>query len=107
MARVYSTQFVTLGVAVAPYEYEYSVPAGYLAIIRDVDVFWRPTTLGGALTILNQVTAAIWYSTNAENTAQWQGWRGRQVIPAAGTFAVNILAGTCDVTVSGYLLSLP
>ncbi len=100
---VYSTRL--LGAVGLVGTLSYTVPAGFVAVIRDLDAY-----NGGGITVTNITLhgsggQTIWQddsTTLSRNSA----WRGRQVIFAGETFDVHT-TGAWDVTVSGYLLSTP
>lgn len=86
----------------------YTVPEGFVAVIRDLDAYCD-ATLGFADLFLHGAggQAIAWHSWEATTQDQFQ-WRGRQVILAGETFDVEADTGigvAIDVTVSGYLLT--
>lgn len=104
MARgnVYSVRF--LGWSASSTPPPYTVPEGYVAIVRDVDV----TSGGGAMTnfalVINTV-AVIWRGQfTVESVGQSAQWRGRQVLNPGDIldFASDVAT---DGAVSGYLLT--
>lgn len=101
---VYSTRFLSVH-GVGPVA-EYTVPSGFVAILRDLDAFKTGTDESAVADMVNaSAGVAIWLG-HFSGTASWISWRGRQVIPAGETVEVSA-TGTTDVsiTVSGYLLS--
>jgi hypothetical protein len=107
MARaVYSTRFLSLGIEGT--NVSYIVPAGYVAVVRAIDMVYLggPTAaagfveLGGAL-----VPVALLLNVNGNDQAHIQT---RQVVNAGDP--IKIIAttlNTCYISVSGYLLTLP
>jgi hypothetical protein len=101
---VYSTRFLAIAISSSPGIY--TVPAGYVAVVRDIDAWssggilvnWRvslsgdPAFAGGQFTI--------------EALDQFQAWRGRVVVPA-GESIQAIADGPRGLVVGGYLLTLP
>lgn len=83
-----------------------SVPAGFRLVLRDVDVY---NGAGGTATFflkggLGQVIwAHRWALGDGASSEQW---RGRQVLDEGFSWSVSTTL-PMDVTVSGYLLSLP
>lgn len=101
---VYSTRFLAWAADESPPAYE--VPEGFIAIVRDADV-WS----GGGAMINYQLSvngiAKFWAGQfTIESIAQVGQWRGRQVVNA-GEFLVFASDGALDGMISGYLLTLP
>ena len=82
------------------------VPAGVLWIVRDVDVYCNAPLGGARFTFMGELGQAIWTAVWAPNTTSAQQWRGRQVFETGTLFSVKADEPT-DVTVSGYVLTLP
>jgi hypothetical protein len=101
---VYSTRFLAWAADESPPPYE--VPTGYVAIVRDIDIYsgggaminWQVAVNGIAKFAAGQFTILA--------LAQTAQWRGRQVV-RAGEFLVVSADGAIDGMVSGYLLTLP
>jgi hypothetical protein len=97
----YSTRFLAWSSSslVPPY----TVPTGYLAIVRDIDVNspggdiinWAVSISGIAKFAGGQFTVAA--------LSQFQQWRGRVVVPA-GELIIAGSDGLTDGVVCGYLL---
>jgi hypothetical protein len=105
MSRVYSTQFVAANVGGAPTEY--LVPAGYVAVVRDLSIF-QPNVGGTnyiACGVLEVGPFFIAYASAALQTSQHQEMR---VVVNAGDhiYAVSTYA-LGYAFISGYLLELP
>lgn len=104
MAAVYSARLVAIEGLNG--DFLYSVPAGQIAIVRDVCFY---SSGGTDFRIIGDAgqTFVYWGGPDAVPPAKegWH-WEGRQVIEAGGTFVVRTVAPG-DVTVSGYLLYLP
>lgn len=101
---VYSTRF--LEVRGLTTTLPYVVPAGVVAVVRDVDAF-RTGILGATVIFHGAVGQAIWGKDYPPgSTDAYSSWRGRQVFLPGETFDVQA-SNPVDVTVSGYLLSLP
>lgn len=105
MARaVYSTRFLEEvgldGLA------SYTVPAGFTAVLRDLDAYNASGIAVGRIFLLGHLGQTIWFAVSAEEQDTYQSWRGRQVLLEGEKFTVNTEVHW-DVTVSGYLLTLP
>lgn len=105
MSSVYSTPFIYVtGLDGAT---TYTVPDGYTAIVRDCDVFMGSQVLGAVLQLLGAAGQCFFYVSSDPLTPVWVPWRGRHVLSAGDTFTASVTTGNADVSVSGYLLSLP
>lgn len=85
----------------------YTVPAGYVAVVRDVEYFAAGEAIDGIYLVVSVPgpLAAVfaWVGNLEENTgAQWQG---RVVVPAAGFVEVGGYGTSLLLAMSGYLLS--
>jgi hypothetical protein len=101
---VYSTRFIA--VATATGSYTYTVPAGYVAIVKCADVVTTTTSSSGFILQINNVTA-IWYMDGSEWSAQVHSqWTGHQVVNPGEVLDVY-LPSSAYFCCSGYLLSLP
>lgn len=99
---VYSTRFLGWAASSTPPAYE--VPTGYVAVVRDVDVY----SGGGAMInwklSINEVATFAAGQFTIEALAQVAQWRGRQVLNA-GEVLVFAADGATDGVISGYLLT--
>jgi hypothetical protein len=84
----------------------FTVPAGFRCVLRDLDAYNGGTFTSDTIFLHGQLGQAIWYGQTSSSEGSYHSWRGRQVIDQGLTFAVAV-SGTWDVTVSGYLLTLP
>ena len=103
---VYSTRFIAgFAPSVAG---SYTVPAGFVAIVRDIDA-WHEAGGSGSDYLYASVVSlggAFFYETFA--ASQWISWRGRQVInPGEELVVQGNSTVNQSVMVSGYLLMLP
>lgn len=103
MAAVYSVRFVALrntsGGGVV-------VPAGNVAIVRDIDAFFGGGIGGGALNVTGPAGQTFaWFPFTGLESSVFQ-WRGRQVFNPGETIGWTADHGV-DLTISGYLLTLP
>lgn len=104
MAVIYSTRFLAWSDDETPAPY--TVPTGYVAVVRDVDVWSGGGAMINVQLAVNAV-AKFWAAQfTVESIAQVAQWRGRQVLQA-GEDLVFSADGATDGLVSGYLLSLP
>lgn len=104
MAGVYSTPFIqehALSSSVT-----YTVPDGYVAIVRDVDVYIDGEIIATTYYLVDDATDGTfaWTESPSEGNPGLYSWRGRQVFEPGTSFTFNS-GGTCDVRISGYLLS--
>lgn len=105
-SSVYSVRFLAQYASVLDQVYE--VPAGYRAIVRDMDAYNAP---GGSpddyvYVWVEEIEGAFAYQKF--DGVGWVSWRGRQVINEGEHLAVgNNSASMTMVMVSGYLLTLP
>lgn len=104
MANVYSTQFLIERGLVGTESY--LLPPGTVGILRDVDVYYNPSSFAPqTFFLLGDIGQAIvymeWLIVSSSRT---QEWRGRQVF----TTGIQITsAEPADISVSGYVLTLP
>lgn len=102
--KLYSTQFLN-GFDPAGGTHSYTVPAGYVAVVRSIDL-WVGAT--GATALCNAGSARI-LSLTGPATVPAAGvnapWQGRQVVPAGGEIQVS-LSTEGSYAVSGYLLTV-
>ena len=101
---VYSTRFI----AVAGFtgSAAFAVPAGYVAVVRDIDV---TVFTGAGATIEAGIggSAVFWgYTFGVVPILAWQSWRGRIVLNAGEQLVLQSDA-SADMVASCYLLSLP
>ena len=114
MASVYSTRFFTApsfsGAAVV----QYTVPPGFVAVVKTFQVVWGDVTVSGLdawvqtsdLTKLFRITLATGI-TGGDILGGDHLSYGTFVCPAGETLACQTASGTCDFYAGGYLLSLP
>jgi hypothetical protein len=87
-------------------DFLYSVPPGYVVVVRDVAVY---TAAGTDFRVVGDAgqTFVYWAGpTDVPPSKAYFHWTGRQVIPNGGSFVCRTVAAA-DVTVSGYLLTGP
>jgi hypothetical protein len=83
------------------------VPAGYLWVIRNVDVYVAAPLLSSVdVRMLGTAGQTIWWLTTDADTTQHAQWEGRQVLPS-GEHLTFSTTGAADITASGYQLLEP
>jgi hypothetical protein len=85
----------------------YTVPSGYVAVVRDIEVWSGATSQAGInFGLLSSGFYAVIWNLEIQPSA-WQQWKGRVVAPA-GLELQGYGGGqsTIHACVSGYLLSL-
>lgn len=101
MASVYSHRFLAWAASEIPPVF--TVPTGYIAIMRDIDV-WSG---GGAMINweagINGICKLAAGQFTVESIAQVATWRGRQVVEAGEEIYFQS-DGPTDGAISGYLL---
>ena len=105
MASVYSTRFIEVS-SLTP-SAAYTVPAGFVAVVRDLDAVSQGSVAVAELVMVGAAGQAIYLAFAPISTSMWFGWRGRQVLLAGETLHVDVANGPWDVSVSGYLLTAP
>lgn len=101
---VYSTQFLLLD-NVAAATYAYTVPAGQIAIVRDMDLV-APAGSSAQIAYLAIEGAIIDMWAGITGALPGRQWRGRQVAnPGQRVEIVTVVAGIYGA-LSGYLLSV-
>jgi len=107
VAAVYSTRFLQAhGLSGTT---TYTVPAGYRAVLVQLDTYSNPL-LALEVFLHGALGQAMWWGQWTPTIPQYQHWAGRQVIEAGESVDVEVNAGPgdgADVTLSGYLLTLP
>lgn len=103
-SNVYSTRFigVSLGTGTTA---TYTVPTGYVAVIRDISATATTTGSTNAEVFVNGAFT-IWNSGPITNGSTLV-WSGRQVLNAGDVLSVHAVGATTQFMVSGYLLTLP
>lgn len=102
-AAVYSTRLIEAHATSAE---TYTVPAGYRLVVRDADCFY-PGGLGQSAQLegpAGQIFAYFPFAAAVNGVLS--SWRGRQVFEPGETITFASTAAM-DITVSGYLLTLP
>lgn len=104
----YSTRLVA-AVLDAALDDAYTVPAGFVAVIRDMEL----TNQGGTATAIaidlevpGPLTATIYFNADVP-AGSWLQWQGRVVMNAGDVLSISASAYPIGAVVSGYLLSAP
>ncbi len=104
MASIYSVRFLQAVAGSGPYTY--TVPAGKVAIARDLDAYGN--VIGASSIFLEGALGqAIWYAAWNPTDDKAQSWRGRQVYESGDVIKVQCNPAPLDgidFTLSGYLL---
>lgn len=114
---VYSHRFIAGTAELLPFAFAYTVPDGFVAIIRDVDGSAQNEDPDSPLILELNPTGAfgvglcpIQWEFEANQSQGPFSWRGRQVVNAGETFdfsgggALSLGGFYCSVVISGYLL---
>lgn len=101
---VYSTRFLAWAATETPPAY--TVPDGYVAVVRDIDVYSGGGAMINWVCSVNEIAHFAAGQFTIEALAQTAQWRGRQILNA-GEFLVFASDGALDGMISGYLLTVP
>lgn len=84
----------------------YTVAAGFVVVVRDIDAFWSFGLTGADLNAVGDLgeTFAYWSTDEELLSSQSFQWRGRQVFESGTSFSV-ITSSALDIRVSGYVLT--
>lgn len=103
MANVYSTQFwdahAVTGLA-------YEVPTGFVAVLRYLTLFYSGGLGAQVQLVLAPATTILFQGFNPAATGQWNDHDIHVVVNPGQLFSLAADDGV-DVSLSGYLLSLP
>lgn len=105
VAPIYSVRFGVVNTSAGGTVVVYTVPAGYVAVLRDVDAYF-PSGLGPQLFLQDgsvPISFALLAPTAVPGSVQWHG---RQVFTAGEEIAVNLTATPIRALLSGYLLTV-
>lgn len=106
MSTVYSTCFFRAFTAVGPLQF--TCPAGFVAVLRDVDVVAESNASSDVLEVAIEGLGFIWGVQGSGGAFQTAQWRGRSVFTAGQVLEATVTGpGTWHVSACGYLLSLP
>lgn len=114
MASVYSTRFVAApGFSGGPTP-QYTVPTGFVAVVKDMRIVWGNIIASGfdgwfqddGLTKFLRYAWAVSLSDPTNYGGTLQVW-GSVVLGEGTTLSVQTVSGTGDFSAAGYLLALP
>jgi len=103
VAGVYSTQFFSGTLAGGGSQINYTVPAGRVAVLRDVSLVWISGAPAEVFVGETGVAFGIKYVFGVGDPSPH--WEGRIVYPAGTTLFAFTTAGSCFAMLSGYLLN--
>lgn len=104
MATIYSTVFISeLGLSGT---HSYVCPSDRLLVLRDLDAYAETTVAARDLWLMGSRGQTIFHDSWGAPDQHNAAWRGRQIINPGDSFSVRT-TDNVDVTVSGYLLTLP
>ena len=106
LVNLYSTRFLAAHDQAGSDPVVYVVPAGKLAIVRDVDCYAGTTLLGVTFFARGSAGQVFWSDSSPAAGAGWKQWQGRQVLYAGESLSLEG-DDTCDLAASGYLLDAP
>lgn len=101
MASIYSTRFAAGSTAAAGPTTLYTVPSGVVAVIRTITLKAGPAATTAQVVIAGLASIATIAALGAEQTYVQNC---RIVLNAGDVLELFVGAGTCDYSVSGYLL---
>jgi len=106
-AAVYSKRFGIAHDLMIGAELTYTVPVGFVAVLRDIDAYSGILTGNTLLGYLAATPDVVFFQASwGINETGWRSWRGRQVFYAGDTFGLSSNQFV-DGAMSGYLLSAP
>ncbi|MBA0087124.1 MAG: hypothetical protein HRJ53_19240 [Acidobacteria bacterium Pan2503] len=102
---VYSTVFIALQGLLG--NFDYTVPNGYVAVLRDVDIY--ASNLGPLNTVVRIIDpntgGTVWFHDYGATSSGWAQWSGRQVFPEGEVIRAHVDNDPADVRACGYLLT--
>jgi hypothetical protein len=100
---VYSTRFIS-GTSTPSTGLSYTVPGGYVAVIRDVAML--PIASGLTAAAVGVSGGAFFWKVVTGTNGVSQQWQGRQVLNAGETLIADVAGASAEYMISGYLLAL-
>lgn len=104
MTVVYSTKFAAGAQASGSTSVVYTVPAGYVAVVRDIEVGAQNAPANSVA--INLAGVAEIYQAGGIAQYSTAQWKGRVVLNAGDQINVDAIAGTWTYIISGYLLTI-
>ncbi len=83
-----------------------TAPHGFTTVLRDLDVYFGGSVFARGVYLRGAGGQTIWFNNFATDAGQYASWRGRQVIQEDEVFSI-FTEDAMDVTLSGYVLTLP
>lgn len=102
---VYSTRLIAVHNQPANTPILYTVPAGYLVVVRCVDAYAGVTVLGVNFYAKGSAAQVFWKDATSPTSDGWRQWRGREVLYEGEALALEA-DDVADLSASGYLLTL-
>jgi hypothetical protein len=103
MGSVYSTRFID-NAALSLLDV-YTVPAAFVAVVRDIDVVIGVNIGAFEFTFIGTGGARLWTFNGPSSAGEAAQWRGRQVFQGGESFALEATGATFSYSACGYLLS--
>jgi hypothetical protein len=100
---IFSTRFLAQHDLAVGLTATYTVPVGFVAVVRDIDVY-NGTAEAGTVNALGSASQVFWSESWSIVNAGWRMWRGRSVLYAGEVLTLESDVSVIDVTASGYLL---
>lgn len=83
-------------------------PEGYRWVVKDIDVYFGNQIGSTSLEVFTSNADTIFFAFEAsEEIRTWTQWNGRHVIDYPEVLQIYVDGGNCDISCSGYQLSLP
>jgi hypothetical protein len=105
MAPVYSTRFLAVQGLAGTSSFE--VPAGFVAVIRDIDAYASTDLTAGRLYVKGPGDNVLFFNHWGLGDEDIAEWRGRQICFEGESFVADSPDIPIDVAISGYLLTAP
>jgi|SRR5215469_8484987 len=102
---LYSTQFYKGPVGGSTSMPLYTVPAGNVVVLRDLELFLSSAGLFNLQLVGSGASAIVWYISGASANS-WHQWQGRTVAHAGDTIQAFCDGSGSLLLVSGYLLTI-
>jgi hypothetical protein len=105
VATVYSTSFIQAQGVLG--SVSFVVPAQFRAIVRDIDVYSGASAFSRTVNAVGGAGQTFWQHQYQPTDQDSQQFRGRVVLNQGETLTITVSGDVCDITVSGYLLTIP
>lgn len=87
----------------------YTVPAGYVAVVRDIEAWnfgGETDQLFTTANVPGPLAVAVWVTPEVAPN-EWAQWKGRAVFNAGDILQAQASSSSWSLFISGYLLSAP